>query len=139
MVNVRCLEVRHVLGFENHPASQVLSYLYVGNMRDASDPAALRDSGIRYVLNVTAKPPDYDLQEDIVYKQLHAADNGVQVGPVDYLHRHRDKKAVTVQEYTRDRRNLQFGQMISFACDNEIITQTISFVLKGSINSRPWG
>jgi dual specificity MAP kinase phosphatase len=63
---------------ENHPATQVLPYLFLGNMRDASDVSVLKRLGIKYVLNVTAKPPDYELDPDIVYKQLEAADNGIQ-------------------------------------------------------------
>jgi hypothetical protein len=63
---------------ENHPASQVLPYLFLGNMRDASDASALRKHGIKFVLNVTAKPPIYSPEPDIVYKQLEAADNGIQ-------------------------------------------------------------
>lgn len=63
---------------ENHPATQVLPYLFLGNMRDAADARILRRLGIKYVLNVTAKPPDYTFEPDIVYKQLEAADNGVQ-------------------------------------------------------------
>jgi hypothetical protein len=71
-------ELCHTKDIENHPASQVLPYLFLGNMRDASDPAALRRLGIKFVLNVTAKPPVYAPEPDIVYKQLEAADNGVQ-------------------------------------------------------------
>ena len=63
---------------ENHPATQVLPHLYLGNMRDASDASVLKSMGVRYVLNLTAKPPVYDLDSDIVYKQLQAADNGIQ-------------------------------------------------------------
>ena len=63
---------------ENHPTSQVLPYLFLGNMRDASDADGLRRLGIKFVLNVTAKPPAYSPEPDIVYKQLEAADNGVQ-------------------------------------------------------------
>ncbi len=64
---------------ENHPATQVLPYLYLGNMRDAADTGVLKRLGVKYVLNVTAKPPNYSLEPDIVYKQLEAADNGIQV------------------------------------------------------------
>ena len=63
---------------ENHPTSQVLPYLFLGNMRDASDANELRRLGIKFVLNVTAKPPVYPPEPDIIYKQLEAADNGVQ-------------------------------------------------------------
>lgn len=63
---------------ENHPASQVLPYLFLGNMRDASDGSSLRDLGIKYVLNVTAKPPNYPLASDLVYKQICASDSGIQ-------------------------------------------------------------
>ncbi|TRY69512.1 hypothetical protein TCAL_09404 [Tigriopus californicus] len=63
---------------ENHPASQVLPYLFLGNMRDASDGSSLKDLGIKYVLNVTAKPPNYPLASDLVYKQICASDSGIQ-------------------------------------------------------------
>ena len=63
---------------ENHPTSQVLPYLFLGNMRDASDAEELRRLGIKFVLNVTAKPPVYAPEPDIVYKQLEASDDGVQ-------------------------------------------------------------
>ncbi len=65
---------------ENHPATQVLPYLYLGNMRDAADSGVLKRLGVKYVLNVTAKPPNYRFEPGIVYKQLEAADNGIQVG-----------------------------------------------------------
>ena len=62
---------------ENHPASQVLPHLYLGNMKDASDVSVLNRLGIGYVLNVTSKPPCYDMQPGITYKQLIADDNGL--------------------------------------------------------------
>merc|ERR1719266_3252989 len=40
---------------ENHPATQVLPHLFLGNMKDASDVAILHGLGIGYVLNVTSK------------------------------------------------------------------------------------
>ncbi len=70
---------------ENHPATQVLPYLYLGNMRDAADSGVLRRLGVKYVLNVTAKPPDYKFEPGIVYKQLEAADNGIQVCRANYI------------------------------------------------------
>merc|ERR1711944_176067 len=63
---------------ENHPATQVLPHLYLGNKRDASDMASLSRLNIRYVLNVTAKPPSYHLPPGFHYKHLEAADNGLQ-------------------------------------------------------------
>ena len=63
---------------ENHPASQVTNFLYVGNMKDASDPAVLARLGIDHVLNVTTAVPGYTPAATITYKQLHAADNGYQ-------------------------------------------------------------
>ena len=71
-------ELRDTKDIENHPTSQVLPFLFLGNMRDASDANELRRLGIKFVLNVTAKPPMYPPEPDIVYKQLEAADNGVQ-------------------------------------------------------------
>merc|ERR1719412_1982109 len=63
---------------ENHPATQYLPDLYLGNMRDASDVTSLSRLNIRYVLNVTAKPPSYHLPPGFHYKHLEAADNGLQ-------------------------------------------------------------
>ncbi len=63
---------------ENHPASQVTPFLFLGNMKDAGDAAALRRLGIDHVLNVTTTPPGYTPHPAILYKQLHAADNGYQ-------------------------------------------------------------
>merc|ERR1712038_849018 len=63
---------------ETPPATQVLPHLYLGNMRDASDMASLSRLNIRYVLNVTAKPPSYHLPPGFHYKHLEAADNGLQ-------------------------------------------------------------
>lgn len=63
---------------ENHPASQVTNFLFLGNMKDASDAAGLARLGIDHVLNVTAVRPAYTMSESITYKQLHAADNGYQ-------------------------------------------------------------
>lgn len=63
---------------ENHPASQVTPFLFLGNMKDAGDVAALARLGVDHVLNVTTTPPGYTPHPGIVYKQLHAADNGYQ-------------------------------------------------------------
>merc|ERR1719411_1483852 len=63
---------------ENHPATQVLPHLFLGNMKDASDVAILHGLGIGYVLNVTSKPPSYKMDPGIIYKQLVADDNGLQ-------------------------------------------------------------
>ena len=63
---------------ENHPASQVTPFLFLGNMKDASDATGLTRLGVDHVLNVTAVSPTYDMSETITYKQLHAADNGYQ-------------------------------------------------------------
>merc|ERR1712088_479161 len=63
---------------EDHPASQVTPFLFLGNMKDASDANGLTRLGVDHVLNVTAVSPTYDMSETITYKQLHAADNGYQ-------------------------------------------------------------
>jgi len=63
---------------ENHPASQVLPHLYLGNMRDASNSSVLSRLNIRYILNVTAKPATYNIPSGFQYKHLEAADNGFQ-------------------------------------------------------------
>ena len=63
---------------ENHPATQVLPHLYLGNMRDASNMAILAKLNIRFILNVTAKPRMDSLPPGFQYKHLEAADNGFQ-------------------------------------------------------------
>merc|ERR1712012_604025 len=63
---------------ENHPATQVLPHLYLGNMRDAPDMTSLSRLNIQYVLNVTAKQPSYHLPPGFHYKHLEAADSGLQ-------------------------------------------------------------
>ena len=63
---------------ENHPPSQVTPFLFLGNMKDASDTAGLARLGIDHVLNVTAVNPTYTKSDTVTYKQLHAADNGYQ-------------------------------------------------------------
>ena len=63
---------------ENHPATQVTPFLYLGNMTDAADPDTLTRLGIDHVLNVTAVTPTYQQSPNINYKQLLAADNGSQ-------------------------------------------------------------
>ena len=71
-------DVCHTKDIENHPATQVLPHLYLGNMRDASDVGILHRLGVGYVLNVTSKPPGYAMEPGITYKQLVADDNGLQ-------------------------------------------------------------
>ena len=63
---------------ENHPASEVTRFLFVGNMKDAGDTEVLKRLGIDHVLNLTSTKPLYKTSQDIVYKQLHVADNGYQ-------------------------------------------------------------
>jgi len=63
---------------ENHPATQVLPHLYLGNMRDAANSSVLTRLNIRYILNVTAKPASYSIPSGFQYKHLEAADNGFQ-------------------------------------------------------------
>jgi len=63
---------------ENHPPSQVSPFMYIGNMKDASDVTMLERLGIDHVLNVTAVSPLYTMEKSITYKQLQAADNGYQ-------------------------------------------------------------
>merc|ERR1719166_588556 len=63
---------------ENHPATQVTPFLFLGNMTDASDADTLARLGIDHVLNVTTAKPTYHQSDKITYKQLLAADNGSQ-------------------------------------------------------------
>ena len=71
-------DLPHTKDIENHPATQVTPFLFLGNMTDASDAATLQRLGIDHVLNVTAVAPSYATSPAITYKQLHAADNGAQ-------------------------------------------------------------
>jgi dual specificity MAP kinase phosphatase len=63
---------------ENHPPSEVTPFLWLGNMKDASDVDSLCRLGVDHVLNVTATSPTYQMSSKVTYKQLHAADNGYQ-------------------------------------------------------------
>jgi len=63
---------------ENHPATKVADFLFLGNMNDAANAESLTALGIDHVLNVTAVEPSYQMSNNITYKQLHAADNGSQ-------------------------------------------------------------
>ncbi|BES93187.1 DSPc [Nesidiocoris tenuis] len=63
---------------ESHPPSRVMSFLYIGNARDARDAAMLKSHGITHVLNVTLTPtPAPSLVEPvgISYRQLPASDS----------------------------------------------------------------
>ena len=71
-------DLPHTKDIENHPATQVTPFLFLGNMTDASDTQTLAKLGIDHVLNVTAVNPTYPQSDSITYKQLLAADNGSQ-------------------------------------------------------------
>lgn len=63
---------------ESHPASRVLSFLYLGNSRDAADLSCLQGLGTTCVLNVTSQLPGYHEERGITYKQIPASDSGHQ-------------------------------------------------------------
>merc|ERR1712038_662311 len=63
---------------ENHPATKVAVFLFLGNINDAANAETLTALGIDHVLNVTAVTPSYKMSNKITYKQLLAADNGSQ-------------------------------------------------------------
>lgn len=63
---------------DNHPASRVLPYLYLGNATDAADLDCLKRLGISRVLNVTSQLPGFHEESGITYKQLPANDSGHQ-------------------------------------------------------------
>ena len=63
---------------ENHPATKVADFLFLGNINDAANAETLTALGIDHVLNVTAVTPSYKMSNKITYKQLLAADNGSQ-------------------------------------------------------------
>ncbi|XP_078036171.1 dual specificity protein phosphatase 10 [Augochlora pura] len=63
---------------DNHPASRVLPFLYLGNGRDAADLQLLRGLGATRVLNVTSQLPGYHEERGITYRQIPATDSGHQ-------------------------------------------------------------
>ncbi|XP_043276790.1 uncharacterized protein [Venturia canescens] len=63
---------------DNHPASRVLPFLYLGNGRDAADLQLLRGLGATRVLNVTSQLPGYHEERGITYRQIPASDSGHQ-------------------------------------------------------------
>ena len=71
-------DIPHTKDIENHPATRVTPFLVLGNMRDAGDTETLARLGVDHVLNVTAVSPAYTPAPHLTYKQLHAADNGLQ-------------------------------------------------------------
>merc|ERR1712038_252933 len=71
-------DIPHIKDIENHPASQITPFLFLGNLKDAGDNEGLRRLGIDHVLNVTATAAGYKTAPDIRYKQLIASDNGYQ-------------------------------------------------------------
>jgi len=72
-------DIPHIKDIENHPASQLTPFLFLGNMKDASDSQVLARLGVDHVLNVTAATQTgYKTTQGIRYKQLIAQDNGYQ-------------------------------------------------------------
>ncbi|XP_050536802.1 dual specificity protein phosphatase 10 isoform X2 [Daktulosphaira vitifoliae] len=67
---------------DQHPLTQVLPFLYLGNSKDADDHASLSAIGVTRVLNVTTSqqspsPPMGDRRTaGVLYKRLSALDNG---------------------------------------------------------------
>merc|ERR1712038_1730127 len=55
---------------ENHPATKVADFLFLGNINDAANSETLTALGIDHVLNVTAVTPSYKMSNKITYKQL---------------------------------------------------------------------
>lgn len=66
------------LDIDNHPASRVLPFLYLGNGKDAADPDRLRELGTTCVLNVTCSLPGAPLGAGITHKRIPASDSGQQ-------------------------------------------------------------
>ncbi|KAK0090609.1 hypothetical protein PV325_010575 [Microctonus aethiopoides] len=60
---------------DNHPASLVLPFLYIGNGKDAADLQLLRQLNITCVLNVTSQLPGYHEKCGITYRQIPATDS----------------------------------------------------------------
>lgn len=63
---------------ETATATQILSFLYLGNERDAANLGRLKDLGITHVLNVTSHLPQHFESEGITYKRIPASDSGQQ-------------------------------------------------------------
>merc|ERR1711899_277531 len=55
---------------ENHPATKVADFLFLGNINDAANAETLTALGIDHVLNVTAVTPSYKMSNKITYWQL---------------------------------------------------------------------
>ncbi|XP_077291039.1 dual specificity phosphatase puckered isoform X2 [Arctopsyche grandis] len=62
---------------DNHPASRVLPFLYLGNGRDAADLERLQELGATCVLNVTCSLPGPS-STGITHKRIPASDSGQQ-------------------------------------------------------------
>ncbi|XP_014680430.1 PREDICTED: dual specificity protein phosphatase 10-like [Priapulus caudatus] len=60
---------------ENHPASELLPHLILGNERDAADLERLRTLRVSHVLNVTSHVPFHHEQRGIAYRRLPASDS----------------------------------------------------------------
>ncbi|XP_056646504.1 dual specificity protein phosphatase 10-like isoform X1 [Diorhabda sublineata] len=60
---------------DSYPASKVLPFLYLGNLKDAADISCLRVLGTTCVLNVTSQLPGYHEDCGITYKHIPATDS----------------------------------------------------------------
>ena len=68
-----------VMAWQTAPPVRICSYIIVGNEKDASSKECFERFGIKYVLNVTNKCPNYfedDVKMRIKYFRIPAQDNG---------------------------------------------------------------
>ncbi|KAG8038751.1 hypothetical protein G9C98_000306 [Cotesia typhae] len=78
MIMSPCPTTPQPADIDNHPASRVLPFLYLGNGRDAADLQLLQALGATRVLNVTSQLPGYHESRGITYLQIPANDSGHQ-------------------------------------------------------------
>ena len=74
-----CMVTEDVMAWQTAPPVRICSYIIVGNEKDASSKECFERFGIKYVLNVTNKCPNYfedDVKMNIKYFRIPAQDNG---------------------------------------------------------------
>jgi len=68
-----------VLAWQKAKPIAVLSHLVLGNEKDASCPDTIKHFNVSYILNITAKCPNYfETDKSFKYKRISANDTGSQ-------------------------------------------------------------